>query len=201
MVIVVNNKRRSMTILFMVLTLTSGFSSINSLTSLYSNAFAVENKISDSISKTCSSNSQSKDIKEFLTKAIRSCLPNGVTTIPPLPNANTAVLVITSILRVNCDWLSCPNIDGSIYLDSNCCPERVFSPDTRKAGGTEKFYVEYPVNTRFDIRAYGFPGWFTDFELANIRGDCVGINTCSGVVGPQGAQVEINWHYSCKSIC
>lgn len=186
-----NKKRNCLTIACMVLTLTIGLTTINSISLSSDNkAYALENKVHDTIKKQCPSYEKLNGIKGLASNAIGACLVDKL----PASNDNTAVLVITSILRANCNWLTgCPVPDGIIFYNKG---ERVFQPDTYEAGGTEKFYIRMPVGATYTIDGKGASstGIFT-FELANIQGDCVGQNTCKSTMGPNGAQVTVNFHY------
>jgi hypothetical protein len=129
-----------------------------------------------------------------VTNIIESC-GNESTNNPLPPNDNTAVLVITTILRANCDFIDpCPRPDG-IVLFSDGERKGTFVPTTHVRGGSQHFIVTMPVGTQYSIAGLGGSAVDFVYEEANIQGDCVGKNSCNSIMQSAGASVTVNFHY------
>jgi len=115
-------------------------------------------------------------------------------------------LVLTSIQRASgyIDWFNpCPNPDGRISVtDLNSCQiRRVFEPATHESRGTATFFMNEPISHTIEIRTD--PGRvlsYYQYEFSNIvnkHDGCSGLNSCNFIVAPDGAEIEVNFHYKC----
>lgn len=191
-------KRLSLTVFVIVLTLTIGISSITPFSHTNNNAYAFESEISDAIKKICPTYEHSSSNKDKISNILHSCLPSGISV--PSPNDETAILVVTTILRANCTVISlCPVPDGIVVIRDSKSEliEYVLTPLTAATEGTTKFEIKnIPVGFEYDIRAISGANPFFKYQLTNFQGDCAGENTCKSVIKPGTNKVTANFHYS-----
>lgn len=77
-------KKSSLTLFFIILTLSIGLNSINLQSSPSNQVFALENSIDDAIKKACPSYENSNSIKEKVANIVSACLSNIKNHIPTI---------------------------------------------------------------------------------------------------------------------
>ncbi len=118
-----------------------------------------------------------------------------------LLDAGVNTLTIKTVLRANCDsdprpWNNCPHPDGRVIIQLDGKPYFQYDPRTNMREGTTERTFPIPVGTPYSIQAQGVNGGdFFSYELGNIQGDCSGRDRCNAVMGPNGANVIVNFHY------
>jgi hypothetical protein len=118
-----------------------------------------------------------------------------------LPNTGVSTLTIKTVLRANCDpdprpFNNCPHPDGRVIIQLDGKPYFQYDPRTNMREGTTERTFPIPVGTPYGIQAQGVNGGdFFSYELGNIQGDCSGRDRCNAVMGPNGANVIVNFHY------
>lgn len=121
--------------------------------------------------------------------------PEGLTS----PSLEIRTVRLHTVLFADCFPIGppCPSPDGiitsNIFVSS-------YAPRTNQPGGMTDVYVDMPVGLHFSFQARGGDGgpYFT-FDRAEFVGDCSGRNSCNGVVGPDGANVGVNFYYKLNS--
>jgi len=136
------------------------------------------------------------------------------TNNPIPPNEDTAVLETTSILRANnCNIFvpPCPSPNGEITITDMTTGERVsFYSPSQDSSDPVSFFNRLPVGHEIEIYAHnGIPRgdyYRPDIiNVINIHDACATATTgpddnsaiCTFIMGTEGAQIEINWHYRC----
>ena len=119
--------------------------------------------------------------------------------VDTIPSDNTVPLLeVWTVLRANCENTPCPTPDGlvQIFLD-----DKLWIQYEAKTGQKEGMTVKtfrLPEGTSYSIHGVGSTSKLNfEYEGANIQGDCSGKDTCSAVMGPDGARVIVNFHYAC----
>jgi len=134
---------------------------------------------------------------QFNTELESNACPEITGTIPP--DSPTAELHIKTVLRANCDITPCPNPDGLVQLFKNGEFWTQYEAKTGIKGGTTEQTFSVPVGTLYGIHGVGNnarPNF--GYEGANIQGDCSGKDTCNAIMGPNGANVIVNFQYFCN---
>jgi hypothetical protein len=216
-------KRLSLTVLFVILTLSIGLVSVNLPLSSYAQNSALSQKgngdSEQDIEQSQSSeqngqvvsgdssilsgnnlmcqNQDNSDIAQLNNFCVTEAMEN------PLPNLDVATLKITTIQRANCHFHDCPIFDGGVEVRS-LYETKTFSPMTRTAGGVAHYEMTIPIGATYTvIGSTGLPlPWIWTFEGANIQNEKNSCNgwprECSAVMHPDGAAVVINFHYRCN---
>lgn len=123
-----------------------------------------------------------------------------------IPNLDKATLKITTIQRANCHFHSCPQHDGVVYITS-VYGTKGFVPATQTAGGVAHFEMDIPIGVPYQVRGEGSAPlpWMWTFEGANIQNErnaCSAWNQCTATMPADGAAVIVNFHYICNdSVC
>jgi len=192
----------------MLLTLSIGLVSVNLPFSVYAqNSALSQSGNSDSAQET--KQSQSSDQNGQLVSGESSILsgnnlvcqdqddsdvslglcPDGA------PSLEIRTIHLHTVLLADCFPIGppCPSPDG--IITSNLFSP-FYAPRTNQPGGMTDVSFDSTVGSHFSFQARGGDGgpYFT-FDHAEFVGDCSGINSCNGVVGPDGANVGVYFYY------
>jgi hypothetical protein len=207
--------RLSLTVFFIALTLSIGLVSINSPLSV---ANAQNNALSqsgDDGTQQKTEQSKSSEQNGQVVSGDNSILSGnnllcqkqdnldvGVGICPDIAGTiplgeNEVPLTIKTVLRANCDSRNCPIPDGIVHIFVDGKYFDGFMATTHVREGTTERTFQLPVGVSYSIHASGsaYPYPF-GYELGNIQGDCYGIDFCNAVMGPNGAKVTVNFHYT-----
>lgn len=126
--------------------------------------------------------------------------PDFLETVPP--ESGFAPLHIKTVLKADCTVrTTCPIPDGRVIIQVNGWPWEQYDPATRKPGGTTEGNIDMPIGYPYSIEAQSVnAGFYYSYEFGNIQGDCSGRDKCNAVMGPNGANVILNFHY-CRNPC
>jgi hypothetical protein len=200
-------RRLSLTVFFIILTLSIGPTAINLQSSAFNPAFALENKINDAIKKACPSYENSNSIKEVLPNALRACLEEGMSSNPPPtsppPNGAKAHLTIQVWPLIPTSECSFDNCIGKVYGTlnfrdysdfSNSFSETLTVPSNPPYSTFEreiliggKYDVSFEPDRKHTVH-------FTDIisdECGNITEIRGGKSICDGIKGPGNSHVFI----------
>ncbi len=210
-----NAKKSSLTIFFMLLTLSIGLVSVNlPLTVKAQNnalsqtgngdseqetklgqSFEQDSQIVSGKSSILSGNNIGCQNQDNSKAELSQCQDIG----DLIPSDNTVpLLAITTVLRANCENTPCPTPDGlvQIFIDDQLWLQYE-AKSGEKEGMTYKTF-RLPEGTSYSIHGVGSKSKLNfDYEGANIQGDCSGKDTCNAIMGPNGARVTVNFHYAC----
>jgi hypothetical protein len=106
-------------------------------------------------------------------------------------------LIIKTVLRANCNpvFPPCPSPDGVVQLYVAGSLYSQYEANSQVSEGTTQRTFELPVGIPYRIHAVAGHGGVFEYEFGNIQGDCSGRDTCNSTMGPNGANVIVNFHY------